>query len=252
MDKLWVEGLAREAGELAKRRLGARVVRIKFGTDLVTEADEAVESFVRAEILSRFPDHRVLGEEQGASEAEAEWEWVVDPIDGTENFSRGSHYFAVSIALAHRGVAQIGAVYRPLTDEMFLAQRGGGATLNGEPLAVSEIDSVERGMFVLDWSRRHTRPETFAMAERLFYAAYKLRSLGSASLDICGIAAGTMEGFVHPGLAPWDFAAAQLILEEAGGTVTTLDGAPRTIAPGSVLATNGKVHAETLALLVRG
>lgn len=244
----FVAKLAVAAGRILQDRVGARVVRVKFGTDIVTEADEASESYLRAEILRRYPAHRVVGEEYGSNEAEAEWEWIIDPLDGTVNFSRGNSYFAVCIALAHRGQTQIGAVYRPLTDELFLAERGGGATCNGEPLHVSEIERVEESIVVIDWSRQHQRRETFAKLEPLFFAAHKVRTLGSAALDICSVAAGQLEAFAHPGLAPWDFAAAQLILEEAGGRVTTLTGTTRTLEPGSVLATNARIHAEALAM----
>ncbi len=249
MDKGYVADLAVEAGKILESRRGARVVRVKFGTDIVTEADMAAETFLRNEILSRYPDHRVVGEEYGSNEADAEWEWVIDPLDGTVNFSRGSTYFAVSIALAHRGRAQFGVVYRPLTGDLFLAERGGGATLNGQPLRVSPAAQVEESIVVIDWSRQHARRKTFALVNDLFFAAHKIRCLGSAALDMCSVACGQLEGFVHPGLAPWDFAAAHLIIEEAGGTVTTVEGGERTIEAGSVLATNGHIHAEALSLL---
>ncbi|MBI3947091.1 MAG: inositol monophosphatase [Armatimonadetes bacterium] len=252
MNAHFVAGLAVEAGTILERRPGARVVRVKWGTDIVTEADEASERFLRQEILRHYPDHRIVGEEFGSSEAEAAWEWFLDPLDGTVNFSRGNSYFAVSIALAHHGVAQVGAVYRPLTGELFLAERGRGATLNGEPLRVSDAGQVGEGIFILDWGRQTSRRDTFGVLGAIFYAANKIRSFGSAALDLCSVAAGQLEGFIHPGLAPWDFAAGQLILEEAGGTVTALEGGPRTIEAGSVAATNGHVHAEVLGLLRPG
>jgi len=249
MEKEFVAHLAIEAGEILKSRTGSAIVRAKDGTDIVTDADEASERFIREEILRRYPDHRVLGEEYGSNEAEAEWEWVIDPLDGTVNFARGNSYFSVSIALAHQGKAQIGAVYRPFTGELFLAERGGGATLNGHPVHVSTIPRVEESIVILDWSRQQTRQDNLARMERILLASHKIRCHGSAALDLCSIAAGQLEAFVHPRLMPWDFAAGQLIVEEAGGRVTTLEGAERTLAAGSVLATNGKLHAEALALL---
>lgn len=249
MNREFVGGLAVEAGHLLVRHLGARVVRVKFGTDIVTEADEAAERFIREEVRRHFPGHRVVGEEYGSTEGDGEWEWVVDPLDGTQNFARGSTYFSVSIALLHAGEVQIGAVYRPLTHELFLAERGGGATRNGETLSVSETARVEESVMVLDWSRRTVRRETFARMQDLFYAAGKVRSFGSAALDLCGVAAGQLDAFVHPGLSPWDFAAGHLILQEAGGAITTLEGAQRTIEAGSVVATNGHIHRELLSLL---
>ncbi|NLC57017.1 MAG: inositol monophosphatase [Armatimonadetes bacterium] len=249
MNREFVSGLAVEAGNLLVRHLGARIVRVKFGTDIVTEADEAAERFIREEVRRHYPGHRVTGEEYGSSEGEAEWEWVVDPLDGTVNFARGNSYFAVSIGLVHRGEVRIGVVYRPLTRELFAAERGGGATLNGEPLSVSQVDRVEESIVILDWTRRHSRHDTFALTERLFFAASKVRSFGSAALDLCSVAAGQLEAFIHPGLSAWDFAAGHLILTEAGGTITTLAGEPRSIEAGSVVATNGKIHPEVLSLL---
>ncbi|HEX3000211.1 MAG TPA: inositol monophosphatase family protein [Armatimonadota bacterium] len=249
MNKEFISTLAVAAGKILVERRGARIVKVKFGTDIVTEADEASERFIRGEIRDHYPDHGVVGEEYGDNEAVSEWQWVIDPLDGTVNFSRGSSYFAVSIALARNGVAQLGAVYRPLTDELFLAERGKGATLNGEPLRVSSVDSLGESIFIMDWSRLHARQETFAKFQNLFFTVEKVRSLGSASLDLCSIASGQLEGFAHPGLAPWDFAAAQLILAEAGGCVTTLEGTNRSLEAGSVLGTNGKLHQEALALL---
>lgn len=249
MNREFVGGLAVEAGHLLVRYLGARVVRVKWGTDIVTEADEAAERFIREEVQRHFPGHRIVGEEYGSSEGDGEWEWVVDPLDGTQNFARGSTYFSVSIALVRAGEVQVGAVCRPLTHELFLAERGRGATRNGEPLTVSETSRVEESIVVLDWSRRPARRETFARMQNLFYAADKVRSFGSAALDLCSVAAGHLDAFVHPGLSPWDFAAGHLILQEAGGTITTLEGAPRTIEAGSVAATNGRIHRELLSLV---
>ena len=240
MEKEFVAHLAIEAGEILKSRTGSAIVRAKDGTDIVTDADEASERFIREEILRRYPDHRVLGEEYGSNEAEAEWEWVIDPLDGTVNFARGNSYFSVSIALAYQGTARIGAVYRPLTGELFLAERGGGATLNGHPVHVSTIPRVEESIVILDWSRQQTRQENLARMERILLASHKIRCHGSAALDLCSIAAGQLEGVCPP---PSDALGLRRRAAHRRGSGRARDdpeGAERTLAAGSVLATNGR------------
>ena len=233
------EGVRRSSGNrgqgVLKSRTGSAIVRAKDGTDIVTDADEASERFIREEILRRYPDHRVLGEEYGSNEAEAEWEWVIDPLDSTVNFA--ALYFSVSIAPP--GASGQGAVYRPFTGELFLRRTGRRRHLNSHPVHVSRSRAWRRASSSSTGAASRRARRTWPAWSGSSWPSPKIRCHGSAALDLCSIAAGQLEAFVHPRLMPWDFAAGQLIVEEAGGRVTTLEGAEGTLA-GSVLATNGE------------
>lgn len=225
----------------------------KKGTiDLVTEVDVAVERMFRALVAERFPDHHVLAEEMGgAAEAPPGPCWVFDPIDGTTNFAHGLPIFCASLALEIGGVAEVAAVYDPNREELFTAERGGGAFLNGKPLRVSSATSLVDAMLVTGFPYDvHTRVDEIVGLFATFVGQVRaVRRLGSAAIDLCYVAAGRMDGFWERDLKPWDIAGGALIVTEAGGRITNMDGRPFTSRGGHVLATNGHLHNVMLEVI---
>ena len=218
--------------------------------DLVTKYDVAVQAFLQRELLALVPEADFLGEEGEHETLDKPWVFVVDPIDGTTNFVRHMHHSNIAVALVHEGCVAYGVVYNPFTEEMFAARRGGGAFLNGRPIHVSDRDMSHAitmcGSTIYD--RRFT-DRSFSLMRRLYDLGLDFRRFGSAELDVCYVACGRAEVFFECRLSPWDYAAGSLILTEAGGKITRLDGSP--IDPyrgGSVWATNGICH-SVLTLL---
>ena len=218
--------------------------------DLVTKYDVAVQAFLQKELLALVPEAGFLGEEGEHKTLDKPWVFVVDPIDGTTNFVRHMHHSNIAVALVHEGCVAYGVVYNPFTEEMFAARRGGGAFLNGRPIHVSDRDMSHAitmcGSTIYD--RRFT-DRSFSLMRRLYDLGLDFRRFGSAELDVCYVACGRAEVFFECRLSPWDYAAGSLILTEAGGKITRLDGSP--IDPyrgGSVWATNGICH-SVLTLL---
>src|SRR3989442_1861016 len=225
----------------------------KKGTiDLVTEVDIAVERMFRDLIARRFPDHQVLAEELGGSATVPPGPcWVFDPIDGTTNFAHGLPIFCASLALEIDGVAQVAAIYDPTREELFTADRGGGAFLNGRPIHVSAADALIDAMLVTGFPYDvHQRvPEIVGLFGEFVGCARAVRRLGSAALDLCYVAAGRLDGFWESDLKPWDIAGGSLVVSEAGGRVTSMDGAPFTSRGRHVLATNGELHDAMLEVI---
>src|SRR5882762_5941165 len=225
----------------------------KKGTiDLVTEVDVAVERQFRAMIAERFPDHQVLGEEFGGALAVPPGAcWVFDPIDGTTNFAHGLPIFCASLALELDGVAEVAAVYDPNRRELFTAERGGGAFLNGKPLRVSAATRLVDAMLVTGFPYDvHTRiDEIVGLFAAFVGQARAVRRLGSAAIDLCYVAAGRMDGFWESDLHPWDVAGGSLIVAEAGGLVTATNGTAFTSRGGNVLASNGVIHDAMLDVI---
>ncbi len=247
-----IEAVVR-AGDMMMAQFG-RAVRIdKKGTiDLVTEVDVAVEQMFRALIAERFPDHAILGEELGGSASVPQGLcWVFDPIDGTTNFAHGVPIFCSSLALELGGVAEVAAVYDPTRRELFSAERGGGAYLNGQPIAVSAAQTLVESMLVTGFPYDvHTRVDEIVGLFAAFVGrARAVRRLGSAAIDLCYVAAGRMDGFWERDLQPWDIAGGALIVSEAGGSVTNYQGGPFTSRGRDVLATNGLIHAAMLEVI---
>ena len=241
------------AGDLQLAQFGTAMrVDKKGAIDLVTEVDVAIERAFRAMIAERFPDHHILAEELGGSDAVPPGPcWVFDPIDGTTNYAHGLPIFCASLALEIDGVAQIGAVYDPNRRELFTAQRGGGAFLNGQPIAVSSaatlLDSLLVTGFPYDVHQR--LDEIVGLFSDFIGRARAVRRLGSAAIDLCWVAAGRMDGFWERDLKPWDIAAGALIACEAGGRVTNSAGEPFTSRGRDVVATNGHVHEAMLEVI---
>lgn len=234
-------------------RFGAGVQVDKKGTiDLVTDVDIAVERMLRALIAERFPDHDVLAEELGVgANAAARCRWVFDPLDGTTNFAHGLPIFCASLALAIDGEAVVGAVYDPNRRELFTAERGGGARLNGTSLHVSNAAVLLDAMLVtgFPYSVHDTLDEIIGLFSRFVGRARAVRRLGSAAIDLCWLAAGRMDGFWEEQLQPWDTMAAALVVQEAGGIVTGMDGGIWAPGAGHILASNGRVHREMLEIV---
>jgi len=226
-------------------------IRYKGEIDLVTEADLASERAVLARIRSAFPDHGVLAEESGEQDREAPWLWVVDPLDGTTNFAHGFPVFAVSIALLHEGQRILGVVYDVMRDELFTARRGEGAFLNGRPIRVTRTPRLEAALLVTGFP--YDRQESPWDNTREFVALLKrchgVLRVGSAALDLASVAAGRLDGYWEFRLSPWDLAAGALLVEEAGGCVTTPQGEPLPPLATDIVATNGSIHAELLEAL---
>jgi myo-inositol-1(or 4)-monophosphatase len=244
-----------KAGDLQMAQFGGEFQIDKKGIiDLVTEVDVAVERMFRAMIGERFPDHQVLAEEMGGAVAAPEGPcWVFDPIDGTTNFAHGLPIFCSSLALEIDGVAEIAAVYDPTRKELFTAERGGGAFLNGRPLRVSSAVRLVDAMLVTGFPYDvHSRVEEIVGLFGAFVGQVRaVRRLGSAAIDLCYVAAGRLDGFWESDLKAWDIAGGALIVAEAGGRVTSMTGEPFTSRGGHVLATNGHLHAPMLDVIVK-
>lgn len=244
---------AREAGAILQD-FAARGFRIehKGRINLVTEADLASERHIKELIAAHYPTHKILAEESGASaHTSDEYTWIIDPLDGTTNFSHGYPCYAVSIGIEHKGQSIAGVIYDPTRDELFAAERGAGATLNGEKIRVSEIDSLERALLVsgFPYDVRERMNDYLPAWEAFLHHAQAVRRLGAAAIDMACVACGRMEGFWEKGLNAWDVAAGWVIIEEAGGRVTKLDGSAFDNHSSSLLCTNGKVHDEMLGVI---
>jgi myo-inositol-1(or 4)-monophosphatase len=244
---------ARAGGAVIARYFREGVaMRSKESGNLVSDADLESEHAIVDVIHRRFPGHAVLGEEAHQADVDAANVWVVDPLDGTNNFAHRICHFAVSIAHCRYGRATCGVVYNPLRDDWYVAARGQGAMHNGRTLRVEEhtrLDEVLVGVgFYYD--RGKMMMATLDAIRDLFGAQiHGIRRFGAASLDLCQVADGMFGAFFEYELAPWDFAAGQLVVEEAGGRVTTCRGEPLPLAKSSLLASNGKLHEAVLNIV---
>ncbi|MBI1872809.1 MAG: inositol monophosphatase [Acidobacteria bacterium] len=235
-------------------RLGTALQVSKKGDiDLVTEVDLEIEKMLRDLIAERFPHHTVLAEEFGQGDRPSEDApcWIFDPIDGTTNFAHGLPIFCASLALEVDGQLIVGAVYDPAREELFTAERGQGARLNGVPLSVSQTKTVGDALLVtgFPYNVQQRIDELVGLFGTFLARSRAVRRLGSAALDLCYVAAGRMDGFWEQSLHAWDTAAGALLVEEAGGTVTGVDGQPFDVRSGHVLASNGQIHEELLTTI---
>ena len=247
-----IEAVVR-AGDLQMARFGQHIQVDKKGTiDLVTEVDLAVERMFRAMIAERFPSHQILAEELGgAAVVPAGPCWIFDPIDGTTNYAHGLPIFCASLGLEIDGVAEIAAVYDPNRRELFTAERGGGAFLNGKPMCVSSASRLVDALLVTGFPYDvHARVDEIVGLFAAFVGeARAVRRLGSAAIDLCWVAAGRMDGFWENDLNAWDVAGGALIVAEAFGRVTGMDGKPFSSRGREVLATNGWLHGAMLDVI---
>jgi myo-inositol-1(or 4)-monophosphatase len=243
---------ALRAGEIQKERYG-QAVRIDFKGEinLVTEVDHACEAAILEILRGRFPDHDIVTEESDLARRGSRYVWYVDPLDGTTNFAHGYPCFCASVGVAVEGVVVAGAVYEPLKAELFTAERGAGAHLNGRRLAVSGATELLQSLLVtgFPYDLREDLPGKLRLFNRLMGEARAIRRDGSAAIDLSYVAAGRFDGFWEEKLHTWDMAAGGLMIEEAGGRMSRFDGAPIPMRDDEVLATNGRIHEAMLAVL---
>jgi len=238
---------ARRAGDVIVRyvdRLDTLTVKAKERNDFVSEVDRQAEDEIIQIIRGAYPDHAILGEESGAHHShDAEWSWVIDPLDGTTNFLHGFPVFSISIAVKHRGRLEHGAVYDPLRNELFTASRGGGAQLNSRRIRVTGLKTLEGALIGTGFPFREN--QNLDLYLKMFAAVTRkaagVRRAGSAALDLAYVAAGRMDGFWELGLKEWDIAAGALMVQEAGGSVGHLDGRSGFPENGDVLCGGQKI-----------
>lgn len=245
---------ARKSGSLLKENVG-KVNRIEFkgAVDIVTEVDKKSEELIMAEIKKAFPGHGILTEESPELKQDSPYKWVIDPLDGTTNYSHGFPFFCVSIAFEKDGEVVFGVVYDPMMDELFTAEKGQGAFKNGEKIKVSVISELGRGLLAtgFPYDLRSSKANNLDHFSAFAVKAQAIRRAGSAALDLCYIASGRFDGYWEMKLRPWDVAAGALIVREAGGMVTDFSGGPFSIYGKECLATNGLLHEEMIRILSR-
>ena len=244
---------ARAAGELLLSELaGDRRIAFKGApTNLVTEMDAHAEALILGRVREAYPDDAILSEEAGAAQGRSGRRWIIDPLDGTTNYAHGLPLFGVSIALEAEGRVVVGVVYDPVHRELFVAERGAGAFVNERKLAVSRVATLDESLLATGFPYNIRETDDNNLRE---YAAFSVRAqgarrLGSAVLYLAWVAAGRFDGYWELRTGPWDAAAGSLLVEEAGGRVTDIDGTPLTIDNPRVLASNGIIHDEMLAVL---
>jgi myo-inositol-1(or 4)-monophosphatase len=245
-----LEPIAREAGALLMSYFDRHIkIEYKGDVDLVTAADRASEKLIADRLHARWPQHGIVGEEGTRTDTNAEFRWYVDPLDGTTNFAHGYPVFCVSVALARRDdEIEVGVLYDPTRHELFAAERGRGATLNGNPIHVSKTTRLAESILGTGFPshKRHKNPNIY-FYQQITLRSHGVRRAGSAALDLANVAAGRYDGFWEFNLNPWDTAAGVLIVREAGGKVTRFDGTPFRLDSREVLATNGLIHDEVIA-----
>jgi myo-inositol-1(or 4)-monophosphatase len=216
--------------------------------DLVTEADKKAESIILDIIARHYPDHAILAEESGylGDQTANPYLWAIDPLDGTTNYAHGYPVACVSVGLMIEGIPQVGAIYNPFRQELFRGAKGLGATLNRRPIRVSQTATLEKSLLVsgFAYDRRETLDNNYAEFCHLTHLTQGVRRSGSAALDLADVACGRLEGYWERGIKAWDIVAGVVILEEAGGMVTSYDNNPLDIPSGRILATNGFIHQE--------
>jgi myo-inositol-1(or 4)-monophosphatase len=243
---------AQQAGALLRARYRERQeVSFKSEIDLVTVVDREAERLIVDALTTAFPEHGIVAEESPARPGRDGHRWYVDPLDGTTNFAHGHPHFAVSIALAEGDELRFALVYDPVREERFTALRGEGARLNGAPITVSEVATLDRALLATGFPYDHRKDPDFHLAcwRAALASAQGVRRAGSAALDLCYVACGRFDGFWEWGLRPWDTAAGHLIVEEAGGRMSDLSGGPHCLSAGDTGASNGHVHAELLRVI---
>ena len=244
--------IAREAGIFLKNKLHSEhTIDYKGEINLVTEADKISEKMITSKITTLFPDHDILAEELTNIDRGSDFRWIIDPLDGTTNYAHGYPYFCVSIALERLNTMIVGIVYDPMLDEMFVAEKGKGAFLNEREIHVSNTREVIKSLLAtgFPYDIREDSHNNLNYFNEMILQAQAIRRAGSAALDLAYVAAGRFDGFWELKLNPWDIAAGWLLVKEAGGIVTDMGGKSYFIESPSILASNGKIHAEMMAVL---
>ncbi len=244
---------AEEAGKIILQYFnGAFEIRNKDGiNNLVTEVDMFSEKVIIDIIRDKYPEHSIISEETGAMMHSSDYQWLIDPIDGTVNFAHSIPICCVSIGLLYQNELILGVVYNPMMNEKFVAERGKGATLNGRPISVSKKSDFRKACLVTGfpyaWPDSYEHP--IRVFERFILEGLPIRRLGSAALDLCWVACGRFDGFWEYNLSSWDVAAGYLIVQEAGGNITNFEGARYNVFEKQTLATNGLIHDEMLSII---
>ncbi|UCG35117.1 MAG: inositol monophosphatase [Candidatus Omnitrophota bacterium] len=246
---------AKQAGTIHKKyfQTDIAIEEKSSSYDLVTVADLESEKAVVATIKYHFPEHNILAEEEKYEKTDSEFTWIIDPLDGTNNFAHGLPIFCVSIALAHKNEVMLGVIYDVMRDELFSAEKGKGALLNGKIINVTSTATLQKSLLITGfyYDRGEEMADTLDNVKRFFIKRIVgLRRLGAAALDLCYIASGRAAGFWEFELNPWDFAAGKLIVEEAGGRVTGKQGEEVGIRKKSyIVASNGRIHDQMISVL---
>jgi myo-inositol-1(or 4)-monophosphatase len=244
---------AKEAGRLQIQALGkAHHIEYKGAANIVTEVDKQCEAIIVNRLRKEFPSHDILAEEGSDKNTNSDWRWIIDPLDGTVNYSHGYPLFAVSIALEHKGEVIAGVVFEPNRDELFSAEKGGGAFLNGRRISVSRTTELQNSLldtgfaYNVHLGEKNNNLDHFA---DFLLKAQAVRRDGAAASDLCYVAAGRFDGFWELYLKSWDIAAGQLIIKEAGGKVSSFDGSPLDIYGKEIIASNGLIHEQMVKVL---
>ena len=244
---------AKSTGALLKKNIGnAHRIEFKGAIDIVTEMDRKAEDLIMKIIKNKFPEHGILTEESLEQKSDSEYRWIIDPLDGTTNYSHGFPVFCVSIALEKSGEGIIlGVVYNPMLNELFTAEKNKGAYLNNKKIKVSDIKELTKSLLAtgFPYDIRTSRDNNIAHFTNFAVRAQAIRRAGSAALDMCYVACGRIDGFWEMKLKPWDTAAAWLIIKEAGGMVTDFNGKEFSFYSSETLASNGLIHDEMLKTL---
>lgn len=250
--KTFAIATARQAGLYLRDNFHkSHTISFKGTINIVTEADRKAEEMILHAIRHEFPDHDILTEETPGTDRGRPIRWIIDPLDGTTNYAHGFPAFCVSIALEVDGLVNLGVVYHPMLEELFVAERGGGALLNGYPIHVSPIDDLSRSLLAtgFPYDIRESEQNNIRHFNAMALRAQAIRRAGSAALDMAYVAAGRFDGFWELKLMPWDTAAGLLLIEEAGGVVSDLFGNPYHLNTSSILASNGFIHEQMMEVL---
>lgn len=242
--------IAREAGALVSAFAERRIpYELKGDFDLVTEADRSSEALIVERLQNHFPTHAILGEEGGDRANTSEYRWYVDPVDGTTNFAHGFPYYNVTLALERAGEMIAGVIFDPTRNEMFAAEKGGGAYLNGHRIHVSKAKTSDVALVATGFpSRRRHENINVHFYYQLAMMTHGVRRAGAAALDLAYVACGRLDAFWEFYLSPWDMAAGILLVEEAGGRVSNMHGGPSDLRGEHLLADNGLIHEEMIAI----
>ena len=242
---------ARRAGEVLRAGFGAKhASSYKGEVDLVTEIDEEAERVIREELLGTYSTYGMLAEEGGELAGEEDARWIVDPLDGTTNYAHGLPIFCVSVALERSGEVVLGVVHDPMREETFVAEQDQGATMNGEPIKVSDTDELIRALIATGFPYdRAEVPEALELFGRFAVTTQGMRRLGSAALDLCYVASGRIDAYYERGIWPWDLAAGSVIVEEAGGKLTNYRDCALDLDGREIVASNGRLHPSIMRLM---
>ena len=247
-----IEAIKESGAIIQKYFQGTFTVESKEGiNNLVTEVDKMSEDKIISIIKKYYPGHSIISEESGEEKQDSPYQWIIDPIDGTVNFAHGIPICCVSIGLKKGDELIFGSVYNPMMNELFFAEKGKGATLNGVPISVSKKSDFRMACLVTGFPYKwpDEREHPIKVFERFVLEGLPVRRLGSAAIDLCWVACGRFDGFWEYNLSSWDVAAGYLIVEEAGGRITNFDGDKYSVFDKQTLATNGLIHEEMLSLI---